>query len=136
MSKWNMIIDVAECTNCQLCTLSAMDEYVDNHWRGYAAAMPRPCRRAGMGLGIGLGTMCKHDHAVLLLHTGRSPTTSLRLSHWLGPLFWFRLAPFCSSRPGSILGTGLAACLAPAGPPPVHLEPRRPGALRGEHLPI
>ena len=25
MSKWNLIIDVAECTNCQLCTLSAMD---------------------------------------------------------------------------------------------------------------
>ena len=23
MSKWNMIIDVGECTNCQLCTLSA-----------------------------------------------------------------------------------------------------------------
>lgn len=41
MSKWNMIIDVAECTNCQLCTLSAMDEYVDNDWPGYTAAMPR-----------------------------------------------------------------------------------------------
>ena len=41
MSKWNMIIDVAECTNCQLCTLSAMDEYVGNDWPGYAAAMPR-----------------------------------------------------------------------------------------------
>ena len=41
MSKWNMIIDVAECTNCQLCTLSAMDEYVDNDWPGYAAAMPK-----------------------------------------------------------------------------------------------
>ena len=41
MSKWNLIIDVAECTNCQNCTLSAMDEYVDNDWPGYAAAMPR-----------------------------------------------------------------------------------------------
>ena len=41
MSKWNMIIDVAECTNCQNCTLSAMDEYVDNDWPGYAAAMPK-----------------------------------------------------------------------------------------------
>ncbi len=41
MSKWNLIIDVAECTNCQLCTLSAMDEYVDNDWPGYAAAMPK-----------------------------------------------------------------------------------------------
>jgi len=41
MKKWNMIIDVAECTNCQLCTLSAMDEYVGNHWPGVAAPMPR-----------------------------------------------------------------------------------------------
>jgi len=41
MQKWNMIIDVAECTNCQLCTLSAMDEYVGNHWPGVAAPMPR-----------------------------------------------------------------------------------------------
>ena len=41
MKKWNMIIDVAECTNCQLCTLSAMDEYVGNEWPGVAAPMPR-----------------------------------------------------------------------------------------------
>jgi Fe-S-cluster-containing dehydrogenase component len=41
MRKWNMIIDVAECTNCNLCTLATMDEYVDNSWPGYAAPMPR-----------------------------------------------------------------------------------------------
>jgi len=41
MQKWNMIIDVAECTNCNLCTLATMDEYVDNSWPGYAAPMPR-----------------------------------------------------------------------------------------------
>ena len=41
MKKWNMIIDVAECTNCQLCTLATMDEYVGNDWPGYAAPMPR-----------------------------------------------------------------------------------------------
>ena len=41
MQKWNMIIDVAECTNCQLCALSAMDEYVGNEWPGVAAPMPR-----------------------------------------------------------------------------------------------
>ncbi len=41
MSKWNMIIDVAECTNCNLCTLANMDEYVDNDWPGYAAPMPK-----------------------------------------------------------------------------------------------
>src|SRR6201996_9227894 len=41
MKKWNMIIDVAECTNCQLCALAAMDEYLDNEWPGVAAPMPR-----------------------------------------------------------------------------------------------
>ena len=41
MQKWNMIIDVAECTNCNLCTLAAMDEYVGNSWPGYAAPMPK-----------------------------------------------------------------------------------------------
>ena len=41
MKKWNMIIDVAECTNCQLCTLATMDEYVGNDWPGVAAPMPR-----------------------------------------------------------------------------------------------
>jgi len=41
MKKWNLIIDVAECTNCQLCALAVMDEYVDNEWPGYSAPMPR-----------------------------------------------------------------------------------------------
>jgi Fe-S-cluster-containing dehydrogenase component len=41
MKKWNLIIDVAECTNCNLCTLAAMDEYVGNDWPGYSAAMPK-----------------------------------------------------------------------------------------------
>jgi Fe-S-cluster-containing dehydrogenase component len=41
MKKWNLIIDVAECTNCNLCTLAAMDEYVGNDWPGYSAPMPR-----------------------------------------------------------------------------------------------
>jgi len=41
MQKWNMIIDVAECTNCNLCTLATMDEYVGNAWPGYAAPMPK-----------------------------------------------------------------------------------------------
>jgi Fe-S-cluster-containing dehydrogenase component len=41
MKKWNMIIDVAECTNCNLCTLAAMDEYVGNDWAGYTKPMPK-----------------------------------------------------------------------------------------------
>jgi Fe-S-cluster-containing dehydrogenase component len=41
MKKWNMIIDVAECTNCNGCTLATMDEYIGNDWPGYAAPMPK-----------------------------------------------------------------------------------------------
>ena len=41
MQKWNMIIDVAECTNCNLCTLATMDEYVGNEWPGYSKPMPK-----------------------------------------------------------------------------------------------
>jgi Fe-S-cluster-containing dehydrogenase component len=41
MKKWNMIVDVAACTNCNLCTLAAMDEYVGNDWPGYSAPMPK-----------------------------------------------------------------------------------------------
>ena len=41
MNKWNLIIDVAECTNCNLCTLAAMDEYVGNEFPGYSAPMPK-----------------------------------------------------------------------------------------------
>ncbi|MDH5748758.1 MAG: oxidoreductase, partial [Rhodospirillales bacterium] len=41
MKKWNLIIDVALCTDCNMCTLSCHDEYVDNDFPGYAAAMPK-----------------------------------------------------------------------------------------------
>ena len=41
MKKWNMIIDVAACTNCNLCTLAAMDEHVGNEFPGYSAPMPK-----------------------------------------------------------------------------------------------
>jgi Fe-S-cluster-containing dehydrogenase component len=41
MKKWNMIIDVAECTNCNLCTLATMDEYVGNEFPGYTRPMPK-----------------------------------------------------------------------------------------------
>ena len=41
MKKWNMIIDVAECTNCNLCTLATMDEYVGNDSPGYSKPMPK-----------------------------------------------------------------------------------------------
>lgn len=41
MTKWNLIVDVAECTNCNMCVLAAHDEYVGNDWPGYSAAMPK-----------------------------------------------------------------------------------------------
>ena len=41
MMKWNLIIDVAECTNCNLCALAVQDEHVDNAFPGYAEEMPK-----------------------------------------------------------------------------------------------
>jgi Fe-S-cluster-containing dehydrogenase component len=41
MKKWNLIIDVAKCFNCNVCTLACHDEYFDNNFPGYAAGMPR-----------------------------------------------------------------------------------------------
>ncbi|MBT5941345.1 MAG: oxidoreductase, partial [Rhodospirillaceae bacterium] len=38
---WNMIVDVAECTNCGLCSIACQDEFVGNTFPGYAAEMPR-----------------------------------------------------------------------------------------------
>ncbi|MBI2318200.1 MAG: oxidoreductase, partial [Betaproteobacteria bacterium] len=41
MKKWNLIIDVAKCTNCNNCFLTNRDEHVDNDFPGYAAPQPR-----------------------------------------------------------------------------------------------
>ena len=41
MKKWNLIIDVARCTNCSVCVLACQDEYVGNEFPGYAAEMPK-----------------------------------------------------------------------------------------------
>jgi len=41
MSKWNLIVDIDKCTNCNLCVLAAQDEYVGNSFPGYAAEMPK-----------------------------------------------------------------------------------------------
>ena len=40
MEKWNLIIDVAECTNCNNCLLACKDEYVGNDFPGYSAPQP------------------------------------------------------------------------------------------------
>lgn len=41
MSKWNLVVDVANCTNCNLCTLAVQDEHAGNSFPGYAAEMPK-----------------------------------------------------------------------------------------------
>ncbi|MCP4181868.1 MAG: oxidoreductase [Hyphomicrobiales bacterium] len=40
MKKWNLIIDIAECTNCNNCFLACKDEYVGNNFDGYSAPQP------------------------------------------------------------------------------------------------
>lgn len=41
MKKWNLVIDVAKCTNCNNCFVADKDEYVGNDFPGYAAPQPR-----------------------------------------------------------------------------------------------
>lgn len=46
MDKWNLIIDVAECSNCNNCVLAAKDELVGNDFVGYSAPHPAHGRGA------------------------------------------------------------------------------------------
>lgn len=41
MKNWYLVIDVAQCENCNNCLLSCKDEHVDNDWPGYAKPQPR-----------------------------------------------------------------------------------------------
>jgi len=41
MKKWNLIIDVDNCTNCHMCSLACKDEFVGNNFPGYSAEMPK-----------------------------------------------------------------------------------------------
>ena len=41
MTKWNLIVDVANCTNCNLCALAVQDEHVGNAFPGYAEEIPK-----------------------------------------------------------------------------------------------
>jgi len=40
MKKWNLIIDVGECHNCNNCFIACKDEYVGNEINGYSAPQP------------------------------------------------------------------------------------------------
>lgn len=41
MKQWYMVIDVAQCHDCNNCFMSCKDEHVDNEWPGYTASQPR-----------------------------------------------------------------------------------------------
>jgi len=41
MKKWNLIVDVANCTNCNVCALAVQDEHVGNAFPRYAEEMPK-----------------------------------------------------------------------------------------------
>ncbi|NMM28920.1 MAG: oxidoreductase [Glaciimonas sp.] len=40
MEKWNLIIDVEKCENCNNCALATKDEHIGNDFPAYAAPMP------------------------------------------------------------------------------------------------
>ena len=40
MKKWNMVIDVALCENCNNCALATKDEHIGNEFPGYALPQP------------------------------------------------------------------------------------------------
>lgn len=40
MEKWNMIIDVERCENCNNCVVANKDEHIGNDFPGYSAPMP------------------------------------------------------------------------------------------------
>jgi Fe-S-cluster-containing dehydrogenase component len=46
MEKWNLVIDVARCENCNNCVLAAKDEYVGNEFPGYS--VPHTSQGAGV----------------------------------------------------------------------------------------
>ncbi len=41
MNKWNMIIDIAKCHDCNNCFLACKDEFVENDFPPYSAPQPR-----------------------------------------------------------------------------------------------
>jgi len=46
MKKWNLVVDVALCQNCNNCVLASKDELVGNQFPGYTA--PHPPQGAGV----------------------------------------------------------------------------------------
>jgi Fe-S-cluster-containing dehydrogenase component len=89
MDKWNLIVDVAKCTNCNLCTLANQDEHVDNEFVGYSAPMPRHDHRwieiRGRERGHGplmdvvyLPVMCQHCDDAPCIRAAKNGAVSKR----------------------------------------------------------
>ena len=87
MKQWNLIVDVANCTNCNLCVLAVQDEYCGNEFPGYAAEMPKHGHRwieikqkvrgkAPLVDAAYLPVMCQHCDDCLL-YTSPSPRDGL-----------------------------------------------------------
>jgi Fe-S-cluster-containing dehydrogenase component len=45
MNKWNLIVDVAKCHDCNNCFLACKDEYFENDFPPYSSAQPRHSHR-------------------------------------------------------------------------------------------
>jgi len=41
MKKWNLIVDIEKCEDCNNCFLSCKDEHVDNDFQGYSLSQPK-----------------------------------------------------------------------------------------------
>jgi Fe-S-cluster-containing dehydrogenase component len=41
VKKWNLVVDVATCENCNNCTLATRDEFVGNEYPGYTDPQPQ-----------------------------------------------------------------------------------------------
>jgi Fe-S-cluster-containing dehydrogenase component len=82
MKKWNLVVDVAECHNCNNCFIACKDEHVGNDIPGYAAPQPlhghrwiniltRERGRAPLVDAAHLPTMCNHCDDAPCVAAGR-----------------------------------------------------------------
>ncbi len=86
MTKWNMVIDVALCENCNNCFLATKDEHVGNEFPGYSAPQPlhghrwidikRKVRGSGSMVDAAhVPTMCNHCDDAPCLKIGGDAVT-------------------------------------------------------------
>jgi Fe-S-cluster-containing dehydrogenase component len=82
MKRWNLIIDVDRCNNCNNCFLAVKDEHVGNDFPGYSAPQPKhghhwiEMKRAEHGAPpmvdvVTVPTMCNHCDNAPCVKVGR-----------------------------------------------------------------